>query len=120
MFAKSELMNIAENPKVVFRLFMFFYFWMSIPHFVSGQARQIGLFSSDSYGGLSVSVQAGNIIYFSAFTQTHGRELWRTDGTEAGTFMVADINPGIIPHVRICLPAPYYYFKTSIYRAVSI
>src|SRR5690606_9583142 len=25
---------------------------------------------------------------------THGRELWRSDGTEAGTVMVKDINPG--------------------------
>jgi ELWxxDGT repeat protein len=62
---------------------------------VTAQARQIGSFSSDSYGGLSISVQAGNIIFFSANTQTHGRELWRTDGTEAGTYMVADINPGL-------------------------
>lgn len=95
MFAKSELMKIAKNPKSVLRLFMFFYFGMTIPYFVNGQARQIGSFSSDSYGGLSTSVQAGNIIFFSANTQTYGRELWRTDGTEAGTFMVADINSGI-------------------------
>ena len=62
---------------------------------VKSQARQIGSFSSDSYGGLSTSVQAGNIIFFSANTQTYGRELWRTDGTEAGTFMVADVTRGL-------------------------
>jgi ELWxxDGT repeat protein len=36
----------------------------------------------------------GNILYFSAFDDDHGRELWRSDGTADGTFMVADIKPG--------------------------
>ena len=32
-------------------------------------------------------------IYFSASTEENGAELWVTDGTEAGTYMVKDINP---------------------------
>ena len=35
----------------------------------------------------------GSLIYFSALTQ-NGQELWTTDGTEAGTKLVADIDPG--------------------------
>ena len=35
-----------------------------------------------------------NILYFRASDGTNGRELWRSDGTEAGTYMVKDIEPG--------------------------
>ena len=33
-------------------------------------------------------------LFFSAIDRTNGRELWKTDGTEAGTVLVKDINPG--------------------------
>ena len=35
-----------------------------------------------------------NKLYFFADDGVHGYELWCTDGTEAGTQMVQDINPG--------------------------
>ena len=34
------------------------------------------------------------VMYFSASNVKKGQELWRTDGTPAGTFRVSDINPG--------------------------
>ncbi len=36
----------------------------------------------------------GNITYFAAADGIHGNELWKTDGTTAGTTLVKDINPG--------------------------
>lgn len=46
--------------------------------------------------------------FFAGYTGASGTELWRTDGTDAGTAMIQDINPGsgsglpfarIVPHV---------------------
>ena len=36
----------------------------------------------------------GDTIFFAARDNDHGRELWKTDGTAAGTAFVKDINPG--------------------------
>ncbi len=36
----------------------------------------------------------GDVTYFAANDGIHGMELWRTDGTTAGTWMVKDILPG--------------------------
>ena len=39
-------------------------------------------------------VELNGVVLFTASDGSHGYELWKTDGTEAGTSMVKDINPG--------------------------
>ena len=50
---------------------------------------------NDSRAGLAPAnlTAIGDIVYFKG-TDTSGSELWRSDGTEVGTFRVKDINPG--------------------------
>lgn len=36
----------------------------------------------------------GDTVYFFAFDPDHGVELWKSDGTDSGTMLVKDINPG--------------------------
>lgn len=47
-------------------------------------------------GGITPTnfLSMGDYALFTATTPDHGTELWRTDGTEAGTYMIIDLNPG--------------------------
>ena len=43
--------------------------------------------------GPSVLTEVGGTLFFTADDGTHGPELWKSDGTKAGTVLVKDINP---------------------------
>ena len=72
-----------------------------------GSGSGFGLWKSDGTVGGTTLVQSGDIVsnfngnspvlnshmYFNAFDYTNGDELWVTDGTNAGTHIVKDINP---------------------------
>jgi ELWxxDGT repeat protein len=44
--------------------------------------------------GPSWLTAVGGTLYFTARDDTHGDELWRSDGTEAGTVMVGNLSRG--------------------------
>src|SRR5207244_4446171 len=49
--------------------------------------------TANAMGAFSPVVQVGGLSYFTAGDGVHGVELWRSNGTAAGTFMVKDIRP---------------------------
>jgi ELWxxDGT repeat protein len=57
----------------------------------SNTVRVAGPFRSVS-SGLWMPTQG--VLYFAADDVLHGLELWRSDGTPAGTYLVADVRPG--------------------------
>ncbi|MEZ4711429.1 MAG: hypothetical protein R3A44_29820 [Caldilineaceae bacterium] len=57
-----------------------------------------------------------NIIYFTAYDEAHGFELWKSDGTEAGTTVVKDIilgNASSYPNDLKVLNAQLYFGATD-------
>jgi ELWxxDGT repeat protein len=69
--------------------------------------------SSDPSGFTAV----GSQVFFAATTGAHGRELWVTDGTAAGTHEVVDINPtpgvGSDPDQLTALGDRVYFFADA-------
>lgn len=53
----------------------------------------------------NVAISCRKIAYFAGTDATHGSELWRTDGTEAGTYMLKDINVGSLSSAPLNMTA---------------
>ena len=71
---------------------------------------------SDSHQSVEESFvgQLENIHFFTVTTQAHGRELWRSDGTAEGTYMLKDIFEGTEDGVQNTAGAAFdghFYFS---------
>ena len=55
------------------------------------------------------------LLYFTADDNVHGREVWRTDGTPEGTWMVADVASGKASSYayKLCSVGAYLYFVAN-------
>ncbi len=51
--------------------------------------------ANDFFIAYPMTITMNNVMYFIGNDGLSGFELWRTNGTEAGTYLVKDINPGI-------------------------
>jgi ELWxxDGT repeat protein len=51
-------------------------------------------FGQSNYSPVHQLTAVGDTLFFTSSFGGNGRELWKSDGTEAGTTLVADINPG--------------------------
>jgi len=83
----------------------------------SGAGTPVGM-------GISTLMHYQGRIYFNAsdkdsqttiLTNRYGNELWVTDGTADGTFMVKDINPFKAPSTESSDPGPFAVFSNRLY-----
>jgi len=58
-------------------------------------------------------------FYFFCYTQASGYEPWVSDGTDAGTFMLADISPGMGPSASSSTHNQFYEYNGAMYFFAS-
>ncbi|HEY2354847.1 MAG TPA: ELWxxDGT repeat protein [Gaiellaceae bacterium] len=67
----------------------------ALPHTPLSVASQIKDINATLVGGRPSQITDVNgTVFFTAYDLTHGRELWKSDGTPGGTTLVKDIAPG--------------------------
>jgi ELWxxDGT repeat protein len=78
---------------------------------------------ADSSNARSFTVisSTNNVVLFEATDATHGDELWKTDGTPAGTTILKDINPGTDSSTKIFIEiVPGFGFSFPIFSGFHV
>jgi ELWxxDGT repeat protein len=96
----------------------FLFLFLFLLNFTNEVLAQSVTLVKDIYPGFESSSSArrsivnGNTAYFPAENGKNGAELWKSDGTEAGTVMVKDINPGSADSEpqSFCLSGNFVFF----------
>jgi ELWxxDGT repeat protein len=71
----------------------------------------------------SVFVNVGGTLYFTAYTDTTGRELWKSDGTTTGTVLIKDIRSGAsgsFPRELVNVGGTLYFMANNGMNGVEI
>jgi ELWxxDGT repeat protein len=71
------------------------------------------------FTGQGDGLTRNGVVYFIADDGTHGRELWKSDGTTTGTVMVKDINPGAPSSSILSLQPLLTLFNNLVYFAAD-
>jgi ELWxxDGT repeat protein len=66
-----------------------------VPNISFGHGSEAGTIKLADDLGSTYLLTVGNKVYFTGFSATNGAELWETDGTAAGTKLLADVLTGV-------------------------
>lgn len=64
--------------------------------------------ANDWFVAYPMTIVMDDVLYFIGNDGVNGFELFRTDGTDAGTYLVKDINPGAESIVLLTTPSQYF------------
>jgi ELWxxDGT repeat protein len=68
---------------------------LSITDGTPAGTRLVRAFAAESFDlDVQSSLRVGPLLFFPVWSPATGRELWRSDGTTSGTFLLADLYPG--------------------------
>ncbi len=68
---------------------------VTVRYFTPVLVKDVRAGSQGAFANYTTPTHVGQVLYFAAHDGIHGNELWKSDGTVAGTVMVKDINIGI-------------------------